>query len=240
MQYSVVIPIHNEEENIRELIGEIEPAMESLKQPWELICIDDGSTDRSLLILQELCREKPYLRILSFKRNYGQSSAFASGFEHARGTFVITLDGDGQNDPSDIPQLAEAIGDFDMVVGWRVHRRDPWNKRMISKLSNYIRSRVCKDEMHDTGCSLKIYRKNSLHKIKMYKGMHRFLPALFCMEGLRVKEIPVKHRERKHGVTKYHFLNRSINPILDMLMVRWMIRRSLRHEVREEITHDKL
>ena len=240
MYYSVVIPIHNEEENIQELVSEIEPALESLGQPWELICVDDGSTDRSLLILQELCKSKPYLRILSFKRNYGQSSAFAAGFEYAHGAFVITLDGDGQNDPSDIPQLAGAIGDYDMVVGWRVHRRDPWNKRIISKLSNWVRSRVCKDEMHDTGCSLKIYRKDSLKKIKMYKGMHRFLPALFRMEGLRVREIPVKHRERKHGVTKYHFLNRSIGPILDMFMVRWMLGRTLRHEVREEITHEKL
>jgi len=240
LDYSVVIPIHNEEENIRELIAEIEPAMNSLGKPWELICIDDGSTDSSLLILQELCKTRPYLRILAFKRNYGQSSAFAAGFEHARGRFVITLDGDGQNDPSDIPELAKAIVDCDLVVGWRVHRRDPWNKRMISRLSNWVRSRVCQDEMHDTGCSLKIYRKEALRKIKMYKGMHRFLPALFCMEGLRVREIPVKHRERKHGVTKYHFFNRSIGPILDMLMVRWMLRRTLRHEVREEITHDKI
>ncbi len=240
MDYSVVIPIHNEEENIRGLVAEIEPAMNSLGKPWELICIDDGSTDSSLLILQELCKTRPYLRILAFKSNYGQSSAFAAGFEHARGDFVITLDGDGQNDPSDIPQLAKAIVDCDLVVGWRVDRRDPWNKRMISRLSNWVRSRVCKDEMHDTGCSLKIYRKEALRKIKMYKGMHRFLPALFCMEGLRVREIPVKHRERKHGVTKYHFFNRSIGPILDMLMVRWMLGRRLQHEVREEITHDKI
>lgn len=239
MYYSVVVPIHNEEENIEELVGEIEPAMESLDKPWELICVDDGSTDSSLLILQELCKKKPYMRILRFARNYGQSSAFAAGFEHARGRFVITLDGDGQNDPSDIPQLARAIGDDDMVVGWRVHRKDPWNKRVISRLSNYVRSRVCKDEMHDTGCSLKIYRKEALSRIKMYKGMHRFLPALFRMEGLRVKEIPVKHRERKHGVTKYHFLNRSVGPILDMFMVRWMLRRTLHHEVKEEISHDK-
>ncbi|MCH9610752.1 MAG: Dodecaprenyl-phosphate galacturonate synthase [Chlamydiales bacterium] len=240
MQYSVVIPIHNEEENIRELIAEVESAMKRLNMPWELICVDDGSTDRSLLILQELCQSKPFLRILTFTKNFGQSSAFAAGFEHAKGQFVITLDGDGQNDPSDIPHLAEAIGDFDMVVGWRVNRRDPWNKRIISKLSNFVRSRVCKDEMHDTGCSLKIYRKKSLGNIKMYKGMHRFLPALFCMEGLKVKEIPVKHRERKHGKTKYHFLNRSVGPILDMFMVRWMMRRTLRHKVREEISHEKL
>ncbi|MCP5470045.1 MAG: glycosyltransferase family 2 protein [Chlamydiales bacterium] len=240
MYYSIVIPIHNEEENIVSLIEEIEPVMEKLGQPWELLCIDDGSTDRSLLILQDLCKKKRYLRVLSFTRNFGQSSAFAAGFEAAKGVFVITLDGDGQNDPSDIPILVEAIGDYDLVVGWRIHRKDPWTKRATSRLSNWVRSRMCRDEMHDTGCSLKLYRKEALDKIKMYKGMHRFLPALFSIEGFRIREIPVKHRERKGGVTKYNFFNRSLGPIRDMFMVRWMRKQALKHEVREEISHTKL
>lgn len=231
--YSLVIPIHNEEENIAEVIAEVEPVMEKLQQPWELICVDDGSTDQSLLILQDLCKDKPYLNILSFTRNFGQSSAFAAGFEAARGIFVITLDGDGQNDPADIPTLTEAIEDYDLVVGWRVHRKDPWTKRVTSRLSNWVRSRMCQDQMHDTGCSLKIYRKEALQKIKMYKGMHRFLPALFSIEGFRIKEIPVKHRKRRGGVTKYHFFNRSLGPIVDMFMVRWMRKRTLRHEIRK-------
>src|SRR3990167_5674612 len=173
MYYSVIIPIHNEEDNIVPLVHELEPVMQKLGQPWELICVDDGSTDRSLLTLQELCKERSYMRILSFTRNFGQSSAFAAGFEAARGAFVITLDGDGQNDPADIPILTESIGDYDLIVGWRLHRRDPWTKRATSRLSNWVRSRVCRDQMHDTGCSLKIYRREALKRIKMYKGMHR-------------------------------------------------------------------
>lgn len=238
VNYSLVIPIKNEQDNIVELIDEIEPVMISLEHSWELICIDDGSTDNSLSLLRSLCKEKSYLRVLSFTKNFGQSSAFAAGFEAAQGEFVITLDGDRQNDPSDIPALLAAIKDADLVVGWRVHRRDPWQKRWVSKLSNAIRSRVCKDGMHDTGCSLKVYRRSSLKRIKMYRGMHRFLPALFLIEGFRVKEMPVKHRERIKGATKYHFFNRSIGPFLDLFAVWWMRKRALYHIVREEVTHD--
>lgn len=239
MKYSVVVPIKNEQENISELIQEIEPVMESFRQKWELICIDDGSSDRSLLILQDLCKQKPYLRILSFTRNFGQSAAFAAGFKSARGEIIITLDGDRQNDPADIPKLTAAIADCDLVVGWRVNRRDTFQRRLVSSLSNWVRSRLCHDGVHDTGCSLKVYRKEALARIKMYKGMHRFLPALFKNEGLRVKEIPVNHRERAKGNTKYHFLNRSIGPIIDMFVVRWMRKRTLHHQIREEITYEK-
>lgn len=236
--YSVIIPIKNEEENIVDLIEELEPVMSHLGKNWELICIDDGSTDRSLSILKMLCERKPYLRIISFSQNFGQSSAFSAGFQAARGELIITLDGDRQNDPSDIPKLVAAIGDCDMVVGWRVHRQDPMQKKWISKFSNWIRSRVCQDGMHDTGCSLKIYRKEALKKIKMYKGMHRFLPALFLIEGLKIKEIPVKHRQRIRGKTKYHFLNRSIGPFLDLFAVWWMRKRALKYEIREEIDYE--
>ncbi len=239
MKYSIVIPIKNEEDNIKELIEEIEPVMKGLAQKWELICIDDGSTDRSLLILQDLSKQKPFLRILSFTRNFGQSAAFAAGFKAAKGEMIITLDGDRQNDPADIPKLTAAIADCDLVVGWRVHRKDTFQKKMISKLSNAIRSRLCADGIHDTGCSLKVYRKEAVAQIKMYRGMHRFLPALFKIEGFRVKEIPVNHRERSRGVTKYHFFNRSLGPIIDMFVVRWMRHRKLTHQIREEITHEK-
>lgn len=237
--YSLIIPIKDEEENIKSLIAEVEPVMKKLGQPWELICIDDGSKDQSLLILQELCKTKTYLRVLTFTHNFGQSAAFAAGFEAARGEIVITLDGDGQNDPADIPKLTESMHECDLVVGWRVNRKDHFKKRVISKLSNWIRSRLCQDGMHDTGCSLKAYRREALRKIKMYKGMHRFLPALFKIEGYIVKEIPVNHRERSKGQTKYHFFNRSLGPILDMFVVRWMRSRALKHQIREEITYER-
>jgi len=240
MKYSIVIPIKDEEENIEALIGEVEPVMEHLAQTWEMICVDDGSTDRSLAILQKLCRQKPFLRILSFSRNYGQSAAFAAGFAAARGELIITLDGDRQNDPSDIPKLTAAINECDLVVGWRVNRKDTLQKRSISRLSNWVRSRLCRDGVHDTGCSLKVYRTQALQQIKMYQGMHRFLPALFKIEGFKVREIPVNHREREKGETKYHFLNRSIGPIVDMFVVRWMRKRALSPQIREEITHKTL
>jgi dolichol-phosphate mannosyltransferase len=239
VKYSVVIPIKNEEDNIKDLVQEIEPVMEGLRQRWELICVDDGSTDRSLLILQDLCRQKPFMRILSFTRNFGQSAAFAAGFKAARGEIIITLDGDRQNDPADIPKLTAAIADCDLVVGWRINRKDTFQKKIISRLSNSVRSRLCRDGIHDTGCSLKVYRKEALSTIKMYRGMHRFLPALFKIEGFRVKEIPVNHRQRCRGVTKYHLFNRSLGPIVDMFVVRWMRHRSLHPQVREEITHEK-
>ena len=235
MKYSVVVPIKNEEENIFELVQEIEPIMQSLSSSWELLFIDDGSTDRSLSLLKELCSQKPYLRILSFSRNFGQSAAFAAGFKAAQGEFIITLDGDRQNDPADIPKLTAAIADYDLVVGWRVNRKDTLQKKLISRLSNFVRSRICEDGVHDTGCSLKIYRKEALSSIKMYHGMHRFLPALFKIDGFRVKEIPVHHRERSKGATKYHFFNRSLGPILDMFVVRWMKSRTVKPQIRQEI-----
>ncbi|NGX61907.1 MAG: Undecaprenyl-phosphate 4-deoxy-4-formamido-L-arabinose transferase [Chlamydiae bacterium] len=239
IRYSIVIPIKNEEENITPLIEEIEPVMKGLGLPWELICIDDGSTDRSLHILQNLCREKPYLRVLSFSRNFGQSAAFSAGFSVARGELVITLDGDRQNDPADIPRLTAAMPEHDLVVGWRVERKDPLRKKIVSKFSNWIRSSLCQDGIHDTGCSLKVYRKEALDKIKMYHGMHRFLPALFLIEGFRVKEIPVNHRKRAKGETKYHFFNRSLGPIYDLFVVRWMRKRALHPIIREEYTHEE-
>lgn len=233
--YSVVIPIKDEEANIRDLLEEIEPVMNGLEQSWELLCIDDGSRDQSLSILKNLAPQKPFLRILSFSKNFGQSSAFAAGFEAASGEFVITLDADLQNNPRDIPKLIETLGDADLVVGWRINRRDPLKKRLISKFSNAVRSRLCQDGVHDTGCSLKLYRKKALQNIKMYKGMHRFLPALFLIEGYKVKEVAVDHRERVKGQTKYHFFNRFMGPIVDMFVVYWMRKRHLHHQIREEI-----
>ena len=231
LKYSVVIPLKNEEDNIHELIEELEPIMQAIQQPWELICIDDGSTDATLRILNELAKKKPYLRPLAFAKNYGQSSAFDAGFKEARGEFVITLDGDRQNDPADIPALLEAVKNCDMVCGHRLNRRDPWIKKITSRLANFVRSHVCEDGVQDTGCSLKIYRTSCLRQIKLYQGMHRFLPALFHIEGFRIKEIPVNHRERTKGKTKYGFFNRSFNTIADMLAVRWMKKRHLNYKI---------
>lgn len=232
--YSIIIPLKNEEENIQELIAELAPVMESLQAPWELICVDDGSTDQTLALLSTLKNTYSFLRILAFEKNYGQSSAFDAGFKAALGEFLITLDGDRQNDPKDIPKLIAAASDADLVTGHRVNRKDPLTKKIISRLANFVRSRFCHDDIPDTGCSLKLYRRTCLEKIKLYQGMHRFLPALFKIEGFKVAVVPVNHRERVKGVTKYNFFNRSFNTIADMLAVRWMGNRHLRYRIKKE------
>lgn len=231
IHYSVVIPLKNEESNIIDLINELEPVMNGLMAPWELICIDDGSTDQTRSLLLSLASKKNYLHPIFFKKNYGQSSAFEAGFRQAKGEWVITLDGDCQNDPADIPKLLTISSDCDLVCGIRAKRQDSLSKKILSKLGNMVRNWMCKDGVKDTGCSLKVYRRTCLDKIKMYHGMHRFLPALFLIEGFKIKQIPVNHRERKKGKSKYHLFNRSFNTIADLLAVRWMKKRRLQYEI---------
>lgn len=227
--YSIVIPLKNEEGNIEALIKELETVMTLLEVNWELICIDDGSTDNTRDILIRLVKTKPYLVNIFFRKNYGQSSALDAGFKVARGEFVISLDGDGQNDPSDIPKLIPLMKHADLVCGIRVERKDSWHIRFISKIANFMRNWLVKDGVHDAGCSLRIYRKKCLDQIKMYEGMHRFLPSLFVIEGFRVYEIPVNHRERPNGVSNYNIFNRSFNTVFDLFAVCWMQKRSLQY-----------
>jgi glycosyltransferase involved in cell wall biosynthesis len=233
-KFSIVIPLKNEEENVQDLIDEVKGVMNRLGEPWELICVDDGSTDGTFQKLQQIKSHVKELRIIKMARNYGQSTAFDVGFRLSGGEFVITMDGDRQNDPQDIPKLIEAMDGFDLVCGQRVKRKDPFSKRIISKMANAIRSRLCQDGVADTGCSLKLYRRACLERIKMYNGTHRFLPALFNIEGFKVKEVPVNHRQRTKGQTKYNIFNRSFNTIADMLAVRWMRKRHIRYEVERE------
>lgn len=236
MKFSVVIPLKDEQDNVIELIQELEPIMASFKEPWELICIDDGSKDQTLEILQSLKKERPHLKILAFDKNYGQTSAFDAGFKIAQGEFIITLDGDRQNDPKDIPDLVKLASSHDLVVGWRYQRKDSFVKKITSRIANFVRGYLCRDGLHDTGCSLKVYRRKSLETIRLFHGMHRFLPALFHMHGYKITELPVNHRERTKGKTKYNFFNRSFNTIADMLAVRWMASRLLRYKVDREWT----
>lgn len=235
VRYSIVVPLNNEEENIEDLVAEITTAMRALGDNWELICVEDGSTDQTLQRLITLKQNTPELRTLVFDKNYGQSSAFDAGFKAAQGEFVITLDGDRQNDPKDIPKLIALMDEADLVCGRRLGRKDPFIKRLTSYLANAVRSRLCKDGVQDTGCSLKMYRRQCLEQIKMFHGMHRFLPALFIIEGYRVKEVDVTHRERTRGKTKYNFFNRSFNTIADMLAVRWMYKRHLKYRIKSEL-----
>ena len=233
MIFSVVVPLKDEEDNVLPLVEEIETVMTRIGKPWELLLIDDGSTDNTLSLLKNL--KKDYLRVLVFEKNYGQSSAFEAGFKHARGTWVITLDGDRQNDPEDIAGLIHAADDADLVTGIRQKRKDTMFKKLLSKVANKVRGFALGDGISDTGCSLKIYRKKCLDSIKMFHGMHRFLPALFQIEGFTVKQIPVKHRQRLAGKTKYTLLNRSLNTVADLLAVRWMRKRRRLWKIREEL-----
>lgn len=238
--YSIIVPIYNEADNILPLIEEIEWVMNTNPNSWEVIFVDDGSQDASLCILQKLVKSKPYLRCLQLKQNYGQTSAFAAGVKAARGTYVISLDGDGQNDPRDIPLLINTCTaeNLDLVTGKRKNRQDPWYKRMIGKVANRVRSSVLEDNVQDTGCSLKIYRRSCLEQIQLFKGMHRFLPALFQIQGFRTKEVPVHHRSRTRGKSKYHLFNRGLSLFFDLLAVAWMKKRRIAYVVEREFASE--
>lgn len=232
IDYSIVVPIYNEQDNIEPLLTELEAVMSAYASSWEVIFVDDGSQDRSRFILKKLIFEKPFLRTIRLKQNAGQTAALKAGFRAASGEYVITLDGDRQNDPKDIPHLiAVAKLGYDLVAGKRRTRKDSQTKRVISKFANYFRQKILSDGISDTGCSLKVMRKSALDKIPLYKGMHRFLPALFLIEGFSVKEVEVDHRERKSGKSKYTLFNRGFALVCDLFMVWWMKKRKLIYEV---------
>jgi dolichol-phosphate mannosyltransferase len=229
---SVVIPIYNERENIEPLMNEVREALTASSLPWELLFVDDGSTDGSSELLEELVFDNPFLRVVSFKKNAGQTAALDAGFRHARGSLIVTCDGDGQNNPYDIPRLLRLQQEgYDLVVGKRKKRKDSLAKKLISKSANFVRRKVLDDNVSDTGCSLKVYRKEALDKITLYKGMHRFLPALFQIAGYRVIEIEVDSRPRYKGRSKYTLFNRGFSLVLDMLAVLWMKRRRLHYDI---------
>lgn len=234
MKYSVVLPIKNEESNLPQLLKELRETFSTITDPWEILAIDDGSDDSSLSVLKDWQAQLPELRILCMDRNYGQSSAFDAGFKAALGEFVITLDADLQNDPRDIPTLIEEQKQgSDLVCGWRKKRQDSPFKKFLSKVANLVRGRLCDDGVHDTCCSLKLMRRDCLKGIKLFHGAHRFLPALFKMEGYRVSEVPVNHRPRTQGVSKYHFFNRSLGPTCDLFGMLWLYRRRLKYQMKK-------
>lgn len=231
---SVVVPAYNEEENIEPLLRELVARLEEIGKPFEILLVDDGSADRGPEIARALARQEARLRVLRLLERSGQSAAFDAGFRAARGELIVTMDADLQNDPADLRGLLDALPGWDAVVGWRRVRRDSWLKRVSSRLSNAIRNRVSGDRIIDTGCSLKLFRREALRSIKMYDGMHRFLPTLLRLEGLRVREVPVNHRPRVRGRSKYNVRNRAVRAFLDLLAVRWMRARRLRYRVEPE------
>jgi glycosyltransferase involved in cell wall biosynthesis len=230
-----VIPLYNEADNLEILASEIRAAMEPGAESYEVLFVDDGSTDSSPEVLRRLAAEDSRVRVLQLRRNCGQSAALAAGFRHANGAAVVTLDADLQNDPADIPRLLHELENFDLISGVRSKRHDSWLRRMSSRIANRVRDAVIHDSISDVGCSLKAFRTEYLRHIPMFTGMHRFLPALLQLEGARVKEVPVGHRPRIHGETKYNIRNRLWKALADLFAVRWMQARWLDRTVVEEV-----
>lgn len=223
---SVAIPIHNEEANIDTLAAELESALAPVPG-WECLWVDDGSTDGSARLLAALHAREPRHRVLRFSTRRGQTAALLAGWRAARGAWVGSVDGDGQNDPADLPRLLEAarLGQVDMVNGVRARRNDSWVRRMSSRIANGFRNRVTNDRVTDVGCSVRVFRRRFVEGLPPLNGMHRFLPTLVRMAGGTRLEMPVTHRPRRAGRTKYGVHNRLWVGIVDCLGVRWMGRR---------------
>lgn len=226
---SIVVPVFNEEENMSILQSELRTALAGLDH--EIIFVDDGSTDRSA----EKIERAPNVRVLRFERNTGQSAALYAGIKAARGQTIVMIDSDLQNDPADIPRLLEEISrGADLACGYRVKRKDTVTKRLTSRIANLVRSRFTKDYVRDTGCTLKAMRRECATALVPFKGMHRFIPALIKGAGYRLVEIPVNHRPRRFGRTKYGLGNRAVRATVDMFGVRWLVSRRLDYKIRRD------
>jgi dolichol-phosphate mannosyltransferase len=225
---SVVVPLFNEEENVPILQSELRAALSGLDH--EIVFVDDGSVDHTV----EQIETAPNIRVIRFEKNTGQSAAICAGLQAARGATAVLIDGDLQNDPADIPRLlAEIARGADVVCGYRVKRKDTVLKRLTSRVANAVRSRFTKDGVRDTGCTLKAMRRECVSALVPFKGMHRFIPALIKGAGYRLVEIPVNHRPRRFGESKYGLGNRALRATIDMFGVRWLLARRLNHKIRE-------
>jgi len=220
---SIVVPVYNESESIKLLISEICNVMESYKQKFELIVVNDGSIDNTSLILEKLSLQFKSLIVINLRKNYGQTAALAAGFDSSNGEIIVTLDGDLQNDPNDIPKLITNIKDgYDLICGWRFQRKDKLlNRRIPSKIANQLIGNVTGIHLHDYGCSLKAFKSEIVNDIKLYGELHRFLPVLANIEGAKIKEIKVNHRSRKYGHSKYG-IDRTFRVLMDLLTVWFM------------------
>lgn len=223
MDISLVIPVFNEEESLPPLAKSIHEAMTPFAGRYECIYVDDGSTDGSVQVLKGLKASYPETRIVTFRRNFGQTAALSAGFEHARGNIIVTLDADLQNDPADIPLLIAKLNEgYDLVSGWRKERKDPFIRRLPSLVANRLISRVTGVNLHDSGCTLKAYRKEVAQSLRLYGEMHRFIPALASWMGVSLVEMPVRHHPRTLGKSKYG-LSRLFRVLLDLITVKFFL-----------------
>ncbi|MFC5570432.1 glycosyltransferase family 2 protein [Lysobacter yangpyeongensis] len=235
-ELSVVVPVFNERDNVPPLVQEIVAALRGVV-PFEIVYVDDHSRDDTLAVLQGLKAQVPELRVLHHVSQSGQSTAIRTGVKAARGTWIATLDGDGQNDPADIPRLiakrGEQPGEVKLFAGWRVNRQDTGSKRWASKWANKIRARMLRDDTPDTGCGIKLFERAAFLDLPYFDHMHRYLPALMQRAGWKTVSVPVNHRARTTGVSKYNNLNRALVGIRDLRGVAWLITRSKRTAVEE-------
>ncbi|MGN6182844.1 MAG: glycosyltransferase family 2 protein, partial [Thermoanaerobaculia bacterium] len=217
------------------LLREIAQALEGRGWSYEIVAVDDGSTDHSLDVLRGLRETYPMLRVLALKKNSGQTAALDAAWRNARGRLVVSLDADLQNDPADIPRMMQKLEEtgVDMVIGVRVNRRDTWSRKMQSKIGNGVRNMITGDQITDTGCSLKLVKKEAVDRVRLFTGMHRFLPTLVRYAGYKVIEMPVNHRPRQFGQSKYGAMNRAFRGLADCFAVRWMGKRMLNYDVED-------
>lgn len=228
---SALIPVYNEEENLRALGEEVTAALSPLGMTYEVLLIDDGSTDSSFSLIQELCRKHPGFKGIRLGRNAGQTAALAAGIKHASGELIVCLDADLQNDPADLVRLWGALPGHDVALGWRVDRRDVWSRRLISRWANRVRNAAFGQSIRDTGCSVRIFPRAAALRLPAFRGVHRFLGPLLLREGCRLVQVPVGHRARPHGRSHYHIWNRSIRVVVDLIGVAWLLRRPLDYRV---------
>ncbi|MBM3840309.1 MAG: glycosyltransferase family 2 protein [Verrucomicrobia bacterium] len=230
MKISIVIPFYNEEENVQAVLREVQQTLPEA----EIIAVNDGSRDRTA----EMIRSCAGVRLISFPRNLGQSAALYAGLIRARNEICVMMDGDGQNDPADIPRLVAGLDQADLVCGYRDQRQDSWLRRAASRIANTIRQAALRDGIRDTGCTLKAMRTADVRHLVPFNGLHRFIPALLRGAGLRVWEIPVNHRPRKFGASKYTLARRAWRGLRDLIGVRWLLARQIAWPRKEEIEHE--
>lgn len=220
-EISIVIPIYNEEQNIPLLYHRLKTVLTQLKKTHQIIFVDDGSKDHSFKEILKLKENDNKISIIKFRRNFGQTAAFDAGFKHATGNTIITMDGDLQNDPADIPLLLEKIyHGYDVVSGWRHHRKDKLSKKIFSKLAHFLRKLVVNEKIHDSGCTLKAYKHECFDNLDLYGEMHRYIPTLLALQGFKITEVKVQHHKRKHGKTKYNVL-RLPKGFFDLLFIKF-------------------
>src|SRR5205809_3358316 len=230
---SLVIPAYNEQENIPVLLERVGAALSQTGKEFEVLIVDDGSTDSTPKLLEDGMRQYPWLRVLRMAKNGGQSAAFEAGFAAARGQIIATIDADLQNDPEEIPRLLPMLDGYDMVTGWRKHRADTPFRRWQTRMANRIRNWLSDETIQDSASSLKLYKRHCVDGLRLFNGMHRFFPTLVKMRGYTVLEVPVKHSQRYAGTAKYGLRNRAWRAFIDLLAVRWMKKRYLKYEVSE-------